>query len=100
MKKYYFILIIILISGIQALYSQNIYENPDIDRLVERGIKYERENNIHEAMKVYRQVLELDDKNFLALIRLAKLPSWTENVDEAITLLDRLEKANPEKQQI
>ena len=100
MKKYCFILIIILISGIQALYSQNIYENPDVDRLVERGVKYERDNNIHEAIKVYRQVLELDNKNFLALIRLAKLLSWTDNMDEALIILDRLEKDYPENTEI
>ena len=82
MKKY-ILLILILITGIQFISAQNIYENRDVDRLVERGIKYERENNIHEAIKIYRQVLTLDDKNFLALIRLAKLLSWTENMDES-----------------
>ena len=96
MKKNYFLIIIILISGFEALYTQNIYENRDVDRLIERGIKLERDNNIHEAVKIYRQVLEIDGKNFLALIRLAKLLSWTENMDEALVILDRLEKDYPE----
>ena len=95
MKKY-ILLILILITGIQFISAQNIYENRDVDRLVERGIKYERENNIHEAIKIYRQVLTLDDKNFLALIRLAKLLSWTENMDEALIILERLEKEYPD----
>ena len=96
MKKKYCIFLIILISGFQALFSQNIYENREIDRLIERGIKYERDNNIQEAIKTYRQVLELDEKNFLALIRLAKLLSWTDSMDEALVILDRLEKDYPE----
>ncbi len=94
-KKYIFVILILFIS-IQFLSAQNIYENRDVDRLVERGIKYERDNNIYEAIKIYRQVLTLDDKNFLALIRLAKLLSWTENIDEAMIILERLEKEYPD----
>ena len=96
MKKYLILIILITITGMQVLFSQNIYENRDIDRLVERGIKYERENNLHEAVKIYRQIIQLDETNFLANIRLAKLLSWTENTEEAMIILDRLEKNYPE----
>ena len=96
MNKRYIFMTIFIFTGFQLLFSQNIYENRDVDRLVERGIKFERDNNLYEAIKVYRQVLELDDKNFLALIRLAKLLSWTENMDEAMIILNRLEKEYPD----
>ena len=95
MKKFTFLLFILLFSIIFPLFSQNIYENRDVDKLVERGIKYERDNNLYEAIKTYRHVLQLDDKNFLALIRLAKLLSWTEQTEEALSILDRLEKEYP-----
>ena len=92
-----FILFSIIIS---AAFSQEIYDNPEVDRLVERGIKYERENNFYESIQIYRQVLAIDKNNFLAQIRLAKLLSWSEQTDEALLILDSLEKGYPENSEI
>ncbi len=100
MKKHmFFCLLLILLVSVTGI-SQEIYENPEIDRLIERGIKYERDNNLYEAKQVYREVLLKDKNNFLAQIRLAKLLSWTEETEEALIILDNLEKGYPENSEI
>lgn len=96
MKKTIFLLILLISASVISVSAQDIYENPQVDKLIERGIKFERQNNLYDAILMYRQVLEIEENNFLALIRLAKLLSWTEKIEEAMIILDKLEKDYPE----
>jgi tetratricopeptide (TPR) repeat protein len=69
----------------------------EIDRLIDQGIEYERDNKLQQAIDTYRHVLEFDPKNILVRIRLAKVLSWINQYDEALNILDGVLDQNPEQ---
>jgi tetratricopeptide (TPR) repeat protein len=69
----------------------------DIDRLIDEGIEYERDNKLELAIDKYRHILEFDPENNLVRIRLAKVLSWTNQYDEALAILDEVLAQDPEQ---
>jgi len=69
----------------------------EIDSLIDKGIQYERDNKLQQAIDTYRYILEFDPDNTLVRIRLAKLLSWTNQYDEALLILDEVLEKNPEQ---
>lgn len=69
------------------LYSQ---QTDDLDKLIDQGIQYERQNKLDQAIEVYRRALESDRTNLLVKVRLAKVLSWKNEFDEALELLDEV----------
>jgi tetratricopeptide (TPR) repeat protein len=67
----------------------------EIDRLIDQGIEYERDNKLQQAIDTYRHVLEFDQENILVRIRLAKVLSWTNQYDEALDILDEVLDRDP-----
>lgn len=80
------------------LFAQEAEQHADeIDRLIDRGIQYEWENKLQQAIDTYRQVIILDPENVLVRIRLAKVLSWTNQYDEALNILDEVLAQEPEQ---
>jgi tetratricopeptide (TPR) repeat protein len=67
----------------------------EIERLVDEGIMYERENRLDEATRAYQRALELDPSNILIKIRLAKVLSWQNRFDEALSILNSVLEQAP-----
>lgn len=67
----------------------------NVDRLIDQGIQYERQNQLDKAIEIYRQVLEKDKANLLVKIRLAKILSWKNQFDEALVLLNEVLQDDP-----
>ena len=63
-------------------------ESAEVDRLIDRGIRYERENDLTGAITVFRQILVIDPDNKMVKIRLAKVLSWKNEFDEALVILN------------
>jgi len=68
----------------------------DVDHLIDRGFKYEREGNLGDAAKTYLEVLEMDPANVMIKVRLAKIMSWRNEFEEALLLLDEVLNVMPE----
>ncbi len=92
-RTFIIILLMLLLAPLQ-LTAQDAYE---IDRLIDRGVQFERENKLQQAIDTYRRVIELDPENVLVHIRLAKVLSWTNQYDEALAILDEVLAQNPEQ---
>jgi tetratricopeptide (TPR) repeat protein len=71
-------------------------QTEDIDRLIDHGIKQEREGNIDGAAEAYKKVLEEDQGNVMIKVRLSKILSWKNEFDEALLLLEDVLLQNPE----
>jgi tetratricopeptide (TPR) repeat protein len=69
----------------------------DIDRLIDNGIRQEREGNIDEAAATYKKILEKDPDNMMIKVRLAKILSWKNEFDEALALLEDVLQKNPDQ---
>ncbi len=65
-------------------------QTDDMDKLIDKGIQYERENKLDQAIEVYRRALEKDRTNLLVKVRLAKVLSWKNEFDEALDLLEEV----------
>jgi len=90
--KSFIYFIIFLFFSLSLLYPQS---NSSIDRLIDQGIKYERENNLEKAIETYRKILEKDNTNILVKVRLSKVLSWQNEFDEALIILDEVLKDAP-----
>jgi tetratricopeptide (TPR) repeat protein len=72
-------------------------QHAEVDRLIDQGIQYERDNKLQQAIDTYRHVLEFDPENTTVRIRLAKLLSWTNQYEEALLILDEVLARDPEQ---
>jgi len=81
-----------LVFSVTPFYSQ---ADIQVDRLIDRGIKYERENQLEKAIAEYRKVLEKDPENSMIKVRLAKVLSWQNEFNEALTLLNEVLEREP-----
>ncbi len=93
-KKSIIILLFFFICTAIWIYPQS---QEEIDKLIDRGIIFERENNLEGAIETYRKVLSIDASNILVKIRLAKVLSWTNRFDEALILLNEVLEIEPEQ---
>jgi tetratricopeptide (TPR) repeat protein len=92
-KSFVLLVFLLLLIPLQAV-AQHAEE---IDRLIDEGIEYERDNKLQLAIDTYRHVLEFDPSNVLVQIRLAKVLSWTNQYDEALAILDDVLSRDPEQ---
>ncbi|MGQ9614880.1 MAG: tetratricopeptide repeat protein [Spirochaetota bacterium] len=67
----------------------------EVERFIDEGIRYERENRLDEATRAYRKALELDPSNILIMVRLAKVLSWQNRFDEALDILNSVLEQAP-----
>src|SRR5579872_1745643 len=65
-------------------------------QLFEQGVAAHRTGKLAQAENLYRQVLRADAGNFPALHMLGYLKAQQEQYDEAITLLNKAVKKNPD----
>jgi len=94
-----------IISLILTLFLSSIFlplnakaqTSQEVERLVDEGIMYERQNRLDEAIEIYRRVLELDPENILVKVRLAKVLSWKNNFEEALSILNSVLQQVPEQ---
>ena len=70
-------------------------ETAEVDRLIDRGIRYERENDLTGAITTFRQILVIDPDNTMIKIRLAKVLSWKNEFDQALVILNDILVDNP-----
>src|ERR1700722_4500322 len=68
----------------------------DLRRLFEQGLAAQRAGKLGEAEKLYRQVLRVEPANFAALHMLGFLKAQQRQFDEAITLLNKGMRQNPQ----
>ena len=94
MRKSIIALLLLLLLIPLQLSAQHAEE---IESLIDKGIQYERDNKLQQAIDTYRHILEFDPNNTLVRIRLAKLLSWTNQYDEALLILDEVLEQNPEQ---
>jgi tetratricopeptide (TPR) repeat protein len=71
------------------------YADTQADRLIERGIQFERENMLDKAITEYKKALELEPDNLMVKIRLAKILSWENEFTEALRLLNEVLEEKP-----
>lgn len=64
----------------------------EFDRIFDKGIEYERANKLDRAVEMYRKALEMNKTSNMVKIRLAKVLSWQDNYEEAMTLLEEVLK--------
>jgi len=82
---------LIFLSGFQ------LFGDTEIQRLIDRGIMFEREDRLEEAIEEYKKVLEKDPDNLMVKIRLAKVLSWKNEFVEALRLLDEVLEKKPDQ---
>ena len=63
-------------------------ETEEIERMIEKGIEYEREGKLRQASDMYKEILTKDPNNIMVKIRLAKILSWQNEFNEALNILD------------
>jgi predicted O-linked N-acetylglucosamine transferase (SPINDLY family) len=68
----------------------------DLRRLFEQGLASQRAGKLGDAEKLYRQVLRAEPANFAALHMLGFLKAQQRQFDEAITLLNKAMRQNPQ----
>ncbi|UCB45539.1 MAG: tetratricopeptide repeat protein [Spirochaetota bacterium] len=88
---FFFFILFFMLSGV-LLFGQT----EDIDRLIDQGIKQERDGDINGAAETYKKVLEEDPGNVMVKVRLAKILSWKNEFEEALLLLEDVLLQNPE----
>ena len=66
-----------------------------VEALIDKGIRYEHEDKLDEAIETFKLALTLDPENVLVQVRLAKILSWRGRYDEALKLLNNVLKKHP-----
>ncbi len=96
-----FILIFLPFFQVIKAYSQeNTKKTPEIKRkveaLIDKGIRYEHEDKLDEAIETFKLALTLDPENLLVQVRLAKILSWRGRYEEALKILNNVLKRHPD----
>ena len=73
-----------------SILNAHAQQSDEIDKLIDQGIQYERENKLEKAIEIYTEILEIDDANILVKVRLAKVLSWKNEFEGALTLLEEV----------
>lgn len=79
------------------LSTYQLYGDAQTDTLINRGISFERENRLEEAIEEYKKVLQKDPDNLMIKIRLAKVLSWKNEFTEALRLLNEVLEEQPDQ---
>jgi len=77
------------------LAGHHLFADTQTERLIDRGIMFEREDRLEEAIEEYRKALTRDPKNLTIKIRLAKVLSWENEFTEALRLLNEVLEEKP-----
>lgn len=92
-KKTFPILVALFFVSFSLVCAQT---DEEIEQLIDKGITYERENKLRQAVEVYRTVLTIDSTILFIKVRLAKVLSWINEYDDALLYLDEVLEVHPE----
>lgn len=86
-NKIFYLTIFLFTYIIFPVYPQSTDE---LDRIFDKGIEYERANKLDRAVEMYRKALEMNKASNMVKVRLAKVLSWQDNYEDALTLLEEV----------
>jgi len=89
----------VVLLVVSCMTGTGLYGQEDIDRYIERGINFEREGNLEEAVESYEEVISHDPENVMIRIRLAKILSWQNEFDRALELLEEVLEQMPDNKE-
>ena len=91
----FLLILLFVIPQVQILLSEEVQKQQEIEKLIDKGIEYERANNLDKAIEIYQKVLELDPENLHIKVRLAKVLSWKNEFDKALEILNEVIEVSP-----
>jgi tetratricopeptide (TPR) repeat protein len=92
-------IILVALFFVSCMTGTLLFGQEDIDRYIERGLRFEREGNLDEAVKSYEEVISRDPENVMIRIRLAKVLSWQNEFDRALVLLEEVLERVPDSEE-
>ncbi|MHA1453841.1 MAG: tetratricopeptide repeat protein [Promethearchaeota archaeon] len=63
---------------------------------IEKGMKFENDQEYYEAIHCYEKALESDPRNLTAWIKIGEIHSYTNDVDKAMDIFSKLLEIDPQ----